>query len=66
MKHYNNNVDFYSMFEADTFDIEEHNGRVFKGYIYDEDGEQVLVAEFTHYDDSTYGGGEGWYNNELI
>jgi hypothetical protein len=63
MRYYANSADFYGMFEADTFDFEEREGQVFRGYIEDENGERVLVAEFVHDNNN---GGTGWYDTERI
>ena len=64
--YYSNNVDFYAKFEADTFDEEEREGLVFKGYVY-VDGERKLAAEFTHdADDEFEGGGFGWWDSTLV
>ena len=67
-QYYANNVDFFSLFEADTFDVEEVEGGTFYGYIIDEDtGERILAATF-EYDgeDTVDGGGEGWWDTSVI
>lgn len=66
--YYTNDVDFYSLFDADTFDKEElDNAGDFKGYVFDDNDELVLAATFEkdnkHADVHS---GIGWYNEELV
>ncbi len=63
-EHYSNDADFFGLFEADTFDVEEHDNGNFRGYVYDEAGERVLAGTFDY--DSTGEGGWGWYDDTVI
>ena len=67
-RYYENNVDFFSLFEADTFDVEEQEGNTFMGYVIDEDtGERILAATFEYEDEDVVdGAGIGWWDTELI
>jgi len=65
-KYYENNVDFFSLFEADTFDVEEQEGDVFMGYVFDDAGNKLLAATFEYDSADCECGGEGWWDSELI
>ncbi len=66
-QYYTNNVDFFSLFEADTFDVEVQEGNTFMGYIFDDAGNKLLAATFD-YDNANdcECGGTGWWDSELI
>lgn len=59
MEYYEDEADFYELFEEDTFDVEETVDGVFKGYIIAE-GKKLLAATF----DTT--NNMGWYDDTLI
>ena len=61
--YYECDVDFYSMFESDTFDEEVMTDNVFKGYVFNDAGERVLAATLTL--DAT-GGGWGEWDDTVI
>ena len=62
MKHYTDADDFYSLFEAGTFDWENVEGGTFKGYVRVDEGLK-LAAVITH---DRNGGGMGWYDDTLV
>ena len=63
MQHYAKDIDFYGLFDADTFDEEVIEGNVFKGYMV-HDGQRTLAASFIQDADGV--GGMGWYDDDLI
>lgn len=63
MQFYKNDVDYYSLFEADTFDIEERDESEFRGYVVI-DGEKILAGTFAYNADGE--SGYGWYNTSVI
>jgi hypothetical protein len=69
---YETDVDFFSLFEADTFSKEEYADGMFKGYVQDSTGElvlagTVLAGTFAYEDAQAYeGAGVGWWNDALI
>ena len=62
-QHYSNDADFFGLFEADTFDVEEYDNGNFRGYVYDDAGERVLAGTFD-YDGKR--SGTGWYDDTVI
>jgi hypothetical protein len=66
--YYTNDVDFYSLFDADTFDKEVIDAAGdFKGYVFDDSNELVLAATFEN--DNKHANktcGMGWYDEELV
>ena len=64
MQRYKDSADFYGLFEAGTFDKEVRDGFTFTGYVYDEDGELIVAAEFLH--DATGEGGVGSWDASVI
>lgn len=68
-KLYKNAVDFFGMFEADTFDEERKSYGYWRGYVKNESGELVLAADYIYdwahglQDD---GPGLGWWDDMLI
>ena len=63
-QHYSNDVDFFSLFEADTFDVEEYDNSNFRGYAYNNSGERVLAGTFNY--DSGKNSGVGWWDDTVI
>lgn len=62
-QYYSKDIDFFSLFEATTFDVENMDAGGFKGYVI-RDGVQVLAGTFAY--DSTGMGGWGWWNEDVI
>ena len=61
---FENEADFFGMFEEDTFDKEKTVKGVWKGYVEDDNGKLTLAAEFRYNEDKS--AGLGWYDEELI
>lgn len=61
---YDDNVDFYSMFEADTFSIEKNYGDTFVGLVEDEAGLLHIAGLFVQ--DADGEGGWGWWDKALV
>lgn len=63
-QHYSNDADFFGLFEADTFDVEEYESGNFRGYVYNDAGEKLLAGTFDY--DQGKNSGTGWYDNTAI
>ena len=59
MQQYSDADTFFSLFEADTFDEEVVEGKLFKGYVY-VGSVRTLAAEFD------YASNEGYYDDTLL
>jgi hypothetical protein len=63
---YDNNMDFYGLFEADTFAAEDYINSTFIGYVRNE-GEAAGLRIAALFVDNTDGaGGYGWWDDELV
>lgn len=60
---YENDADFFGMFEANTYDEDVFDGSSYKGFLRDENGERVLVATFEYVSENS---GYGWWDSTLI
>lgn len=64
---YDDEADFFGMFEADHFDKEERVGDTWRGYMLNDDEELVLVAEYTYSNDDGFdSSGHGWYDESKL
>ena len=61
-QYYNNDANFFGLFETDTFDVEEYDNGNFRGYVW-HGWRRVLAGTFDYDGKSS---GTGWYDNTVI